>query len=67
MGIALLALSSCAGFRMTPIRLVYSPKPGVTITENIGDGVLGLTVDVTKPIDLGGGRYLQVFPIEPAK
>ena len=67
--IPILLLGACAdGVKfMRPVKLTYTdPTTGLTISENIGDGVLGLEVDLTQPIDLGGGRTLDVV-IEPAK
>jgi hypothetical protein len=62
----ILCLASC-GIKINPIKLTYEdPKTGLRISENVGDGVFGLEVDLTKPIDLGGGRTLDV-QIEPAK
>ena len=62
----ILLLASC-GIKMKPVKLTYTdPHTGITISENVGDGKFGLEVDLTRPIDLGGGRTLDVM-IEPAK
>ena len=66
---AIALLTSCAdmGIKIKPIKLSYTdPTTGLTISENVGDGKFGLEIDLTKPIDLGGGRSLDVN-IEPAK
>jgi len=65
----ILLIAACADGKLNinPVKLTYTdPNTGLTISENVGDGVLGLEVDLTKPINLGGGRTLDVV-IEPAK
>ena len=68
LAIVVLSLASCANMQIKPVKLTYTDvNTGITLTENVGDGVLGLEVDLTKPIDLGGGRTLDIVLVEPSK
>jgi hypothetical protein len=64
------SIVSCTNGKLNikPVKLTYTdPTSGLTLSENVGDGVFGLEVDLTQPIDLGGGRTLDFVFVEPAK